>query len=139
MALISLQTEPSTRQLRQFAAIWFPAFWLIVGWLAWKATGSVGVAATIWSTAALVSIVGFLAPGLMRYVFVAWMCAAYPIGWIIAHVLLAVIYYCVLTPIGLILRATGRDPMQRSFDRGASTYWHPHRADEGVSRYFRQN
>jgi hypothetical protein len=139
MALISIKTDPSRRELRQFAAIWFPAFWLVVGWLSWKATANPMVVATIGSIVALVSIFGFFVPALMRPIFVGWMWAAYPIGWAVAHLLLAVIYYLVVTPIGLGLRALGRDPVQRKIDRSCNTYWRPFPADEGTARYFRQH
>ncbi|NGO77800.1 hypothetical protein G6045_19365 [Streptomyces sp. YC504] len=37
-------------------------------------------------------------------------------------VLLAVVYYLVVTPIGLLARAT-RDPLTRSWDPKAESYW----------------
>ena len=49
-----------------------------------------------------------------------------------------VIYYIVLTPIGLFLRLTGYDPMQRRFDRAAKTYWTPREQEEKTKRYFQQ-
>ena len=43
--------------------------------------------------------------------FLGWMYAAFPIGWTISHLLLLAVYYFVLTPVGLALRLTGRDPV----------------------------
>jgi hypothetical protein len=62
----------------------------------------------------------------------------YPIGWVVTHVIMALIFYLVVTPIGVIMRLTGRDPMERAFDRGAKTYWKPRRSDPSSARYFRQ-
>jgi Saxitoxin biosynthesis operon protein SxtJ len=138
MALITIKTQPSRRELRQFAAVWFPLFWLVVGWLVWRASGSAIVAAIVWVLAAAVSVAGFFAPRWMRYVFVGWMWAAYPIGWLISHGLLAMIYYLVLSPIGLIRRAMGRDPLQRELDRDCRTYWQPHTGAKDIGQYFRQ-
>jgi Saxitoxin biosynthesis operon protein SxtJ len=139
MPLISIKFDPSRRELRQFAAIWFPVFAFIVGWFAWKATANLTVVAAICSLAVLLSVLGYFAPGLMRYVFVGFNLAAYPIGWLIGHVLLGVIYYLVVTPIGLALRVMGRDPIQRSLDRSCTTYWRPHSPDDDTARYFRQH
>ncbi|WP_155070816.1 hypothetical protein [Streptomyces taklimakanensis] len=37
-------------------------------------------------------------------------------------VLLAIVYYLVVTPVGLLARVV-RDPLARGWDRGARTYW----------------
>ena len=50
------------------------------------------------------------------------MFAVFPIGWVVSHLLLGVVYFLVLTPIGLTLRALGRDPLERRFDQSASSY-----------------
>ena len=60
------------------------------------------------------------------------------IGWILSSVVLAVLYYLVLTPIGVLLRLTGYDPMKRRFDRTAKTYWLPRNSDTETERYFKQ-
>jgi hypothetical protein len=53
-------------------------------------------------------------------------------------VMLAVVLYLVLTPIGWALRLLGRDPLARGFDPDASSYWTPHRSAARIDRYFRQ-
>ncbi|HEU4365360.1 MAG TPA: SxtJ family membrane protein, partial [Candidatus Krumholzibacteria bacterium] len=70
--------------------------------------------------------------------YLAWMRVFFPLGWVVSHAILIVIYYAVLTPIGLVLRLVGYDPMRRRFDRGASTYWAEHRSDDDLSQYFRR-
>ena len=47
-------------------------------------------------------------------------------------------YDGVLTPIGLVMRWSGRDPMRRRFEREAKSYWVVRKRDEEPSRYFRQ-
>ncbi|MEX0979180.1 MAG: SxtJ family membrane protein, partial [Pirellulales bacterium] len=67
-----------------------------------------------------------------------WMWAAFPIGWLVSHLLIAAIYFLLITPIALVMRAVGRDPLSRRFDRAAKTYWVPRRQDSDPARYFRQ-
>lgn len=138
MALIEINWKPTKRELQQFGGIWFPAFLLLAGWFAFRRLESQTAAAILWSAAVLVVPLGWLAPGLFRHLFVGWMCAAWPIGWVVSHMILAVTYYLVLTPIGLILRLTGHDPLKRRFEREATTYWVPHRERPGAEHYFRQ-
>jgi len=136
--MISINWRPSDRELRQFAGIWFPLFWAIVGGLIVLRGGSAAMAGAIFAAAAVVGAIGLLWPRMMRPIFVAWMCAAYPIGWLVSHVLLAAVFYLVLTPLGLVMRICGRDKLKLKFARQAETYWTRRRPAPPPSRYFRQ-
>jgi hypothetical protein len=137
MALLEINHNPSRRELRQFAGIWFPAaFAVIGGWVYYKFGWTPALA--IWVPALLVSIVGFFKTSWMRLIFVGWMYAAFPIGWTVSHLLLGGIYYLILTPTGLLMRLVGRDPMRRKFEPAAATYWLPREEVTDKTRYFRQ-
>jgi hypothetical protein len=138
MSLIETNWNPSRGELRQFAGIWLPALFGSVGALTLWQTHSLSWAAVFWGAAAVVALVGLLKPEFIRPVFVAWMSVAYPVGWTISHLLLATIFYLVITPVGLVLRALGYDPMNRVLDRSAKTYWFLHEPGDGAARYFRQ-
>lgn len=71
-------------------------------------------------------------------VYRAWMLAALPTGWVVSHVLLGLVYYGVITPIGLFLRLLGRDLLGLRMERGAASYWRERGPGEGAGRYFRQ-
>ena len=75
----------------------------------------------------------------MRMVFLGMSYLAWPIGFVVSHIILAAVYYLVLTPVGLVMRLVGYDPMKRRFDRDGSSYWIA-RDPSGVDskRYFRQ-
>ncbi|MEX0936449.1 MAG: SxtJ family membrane protein [Pirellulales bacterium] len=138
MALIEINRNPSHRELRQFACIWLPAFAALVGGLLWYHFGWWQAAATLWTLALVAAVVGWLAPQGMRLVYLGWMYAALPIGWTVSHLLMAAVYYLLITPIGLVMRLVGRDSMQRRFDRSAATYWEAHAPQRDIARYFRQ-
>jgi hypothetical protein len=38
-------------------------------------------------------------------------------------VIMAVLFFGVLTPVGLIMRAAGKDMLRLRFDKGSSSYW----------------
>ena len=42
---------------------------------------------------------------------------------VVHPIVLAVIYFAVVTPTGLIMRALGKDPLRLRFDPDATTYW----------------
>jgi len=56
----------------------------------------------------------------------------------VSHLVMAIIFYGVLTPIGLAMRLGGRDPLHRKFDRAAGSYWVDRRRPADVKRYFKQ-
>ena len=85
-----------------------------------------------------VAFVGLASPKAIRPVYVGMILAVFPIGWLLSHVLLGIVLYLVLTPIGLLLRLAGKDLMQRKLEPNAKTYWETHTQVTDVSRYFKQ-
>jgi hypothetical protein len=72
--------------------------------------------------AALV-LLGLAAPVLLRPVYRVWMGLAVVLGYVMTRVLLTLVFFLVVTPIGLLRRALGHDTMRRRRDPAASTYW----------------
>jgi hypothetical protein len=137
VTLIEKNREPSPRELRWFGVL-LAVFLGLIGTLAWWRTGSTTPRNILGGIGLAVAAVYYAVPQLQRSIFFAWMAAVYPIGWAISHLLLAATYYVVLTPIGWTMRAFGRDPMQRKFDRGTASYWVEHDPGADSARYFRQ-
>ncbi len=51
-----------------------------------------------------------------------WMRLALVLGWINSRLILGVIFVLVVTPMGLVMRIMGKDPMARQFDQEKATY-----------------
>ena len=96
------------------------------------------IATILWVLGALVSIGIFALPTAGKWVFVGWMLAAVPIGWTISYAIMAIAFYLVVTPIGLVMRLCRYDPMKRRLDAAAPSYWTPHSTEAERSRYLRQ-
>jgi hypothetical protein len=134
--MIRIERNPSRRQLLTFGISW-PLVFALLGGLAWWKTGSPNGAATLWAVGAIPAI-GLVWPGGLRLFYVLVSYVTFPIGFVASYLILAVIYYLVLTPTGLILRLRGHDPMQRRFDRNVKTYWTPREEEDAGQRCFRQ-
>lgn len=67
---------------------------------------------------------GLVVPPAARVFHVVWMRFAYAIGWVNSRMLLALIYYLVMTPMGLVQRLVGRDALRRRGPQ-SSSYWLP--------------
>jgi hypothetical protein len=129
--------DPPRRVLRQFAGLWLFFFGALAAWHALARDDSTG-AILLGAVALGVGVTGLLRPSRVRPVFVGAMLAAFPIGWLVSKILLAVVYYAFLTPIALAFRMAGRDVLARRPDPAATTYWAGKPAAAGLRSYFRQ-
>ena len=89
--------------------------------LAWR--GRVTRAEIVGGVGALLVVLGYLRPSLLTFPSDAWWKMAAVLGWVNARVLLTLLFIALLTPVGLIWRLTGRDPLSRR--RGSSPGWLP--------------
>ena len=135
MALVKVNWNPGRRELKQFAALWCGFFALIAAYFVWQR--SLGVAAFL-AVLILFGLVSYFRPNAIRLIYLLWMALALPIGWTISHLVLLMLYYLVLTPVGFVLRLVGYDPLDRSFDKAAKSYWVPHSQTTEMSQYFKQ-
>ena len=76
----------------------------------------------VWPGAALI-VLGAIFPRALKWIYLAWMTLAVLLGFIASHVLLAVFFYLVIFPIGLLARLVGKDFLSLKLDRGAKSYW----------------
>lgn len=75
-----------------------------------------------WIVAAVFSATGLIYPKMLRPVYIVWMQLAHVLQFVNTRVLLCLVFFVVVTPIGCIFRLLGKDPMARKFDRNAATY-----------------
>ena len=135
--MIEINRNPNLRELRIFGLL-LVGFSVLMGLLLHfrfeASRAALGAVVVGWSLAALY----FLFPSLRKPIYLGWMFATFPIGWTVSHLVLAVVYYAILSPIGVVMRLTGRDPLQRRLDRQATSYWSRRQPPESLRRYFRQ-
>ena len=134
--MIEINKNPSPSTLRQFS-IAAGVFAALVGYLASGRTGSLTTAWLIWATGASVTILGLARPACIRVVYLGMSYLAAPVGIVVSLIVLGIVYYVVVTPMGLVMRLAGRDPMQRRGDPAGKTYWRK-RKEPTPEQYFRQ-
>lgn len=136
MALLDVNWKPSQRELKQFAMLWIGFFGLIGVYVLWR-NDSLRAAAVLWIVAAA-GLAGVVRPSVFRPVYLVWMTLALPIGWTVSHLLLVIVFYVVVTPIGLLMKLVGYDPLRRQLDRSAKSYWITHETPADAAQYFKQ-
>lgn len=100
-------------------------------WSGWMATAAIALGV-------LSGVASLAYPAANRPLFVVLSAVAYPIGVVVSLVVLTGLFYLVVTPVGLLLRLAGSDPLSRRADRRSTTYWTDARPARPNSDYFRQ-
>lgn len=138
MSLVRINRNPTPKQLNQFGFVWL-GFLSFFGIMAWFKFDEPSLAKGLWVAAIVVPVIGWSAPAFMRLVFLGMSYAAWPIGFVVSHLVLALVYYLVMTPIGLVMRLFGYDPMTRQRDPDGGSFWIARTGrDDGPETYFRQ-
>ena len=74
-------------------------------------------------TGGLFVILAIVAIPVLRPFHKLWMMLALLMGFVMSRVILTLLYYLVLTPIGLLAKIVGKKFMPLGFDKNASTFW----------------
>lgn len=125
-----------TKEVRKFGIV-FAALLCILATVHWWRTGHVRAwmyvaGCAVFSAAVIVPVV------LKPFVWI-WLRVATGISFVVTHVILIVVYYCVITPAGVAMRAMGHDPMKRRFEPENTTYWEdPPDEEVPEERYLKQ-
>ena len=84
---------------------------------------------------ALLVGLGILIPSALVYPNKIWMALAEVISFVSTRIILAVVYFLVLTPIGVIKRLFGWDPLHRRASSSES-YWQPYSERQRDVRHY---
>jgi len=129
--------QPTHKVLRQFATAWL-AFFGAVGLYQYVARGPTPWALGLMVAAVAVGATGLVWPTAVRWLFVAWMVVAFPIGWLVSQAMLVLMYYGLITPVAFWFRLRGRDLLGRKRAAQRTSYWLMKETPQDVRRYFRQ-
>jgi hypothetical protein len=72
---------------------------------------------------AVLILLGLLVPVALRPVRKGWMTFAAGMGWVMTRVILTILFFGVITPIGFIARLAGKEFLHVGMDKSAQSYW----------------
>ena len=138
MALLKINWHPTRKELGDFGKIALIAT-VLISLLLWGIKG-LGLQWTLPISAVglIIFVASRTSEKLTRIIYLGLTMLTLPIGFVVSFILLAVVYYMVITPIGLVFRLMRRDTLCRKFDSATESYWLCRRRDKGLNRYFRQ-
>ena len=132
-----LNLKPSDKTLKEFAEFGMFILGLVAApWMLYR--GHTTLAVVFWLAAIVLRVLAFVNPRWVKWPFIALSVVTWPIGFVISHVALAILYYLIFTPVAVVFRLIGRDALNRKFDSQAASYWEAYNPDRGAARYLRQ-
>ena len=137
MKLSDLNINPDEKMLREFGLFSLFGFGIMglvsaLKWELWQLSFG------LWGLAVFSFLFSFIQPKVLRPLFVLLMVVAFPVGFVISNVILALLFCAVFTPLALFFKIIGRDALNRKIDPNAASYWVVRDEEMPVSQRFKQ-
>ena len=71
----------------------------------------------------LLILFGLILPTILKPLNKIWMILAVILGWFMSRLILFILFYIVITPIGIFLKLMGKDFLHRKSEENSKTYW----------------
>ncbi len=115
-----LDQAATRKELRQFGLLVGAVFAVIGLWpLVFR-----GEPLRLWGIGlgGLLIVSGAILPHVLAPIHKGWMWVGHVLGWVNTRILLGIVFYGLVTPIGIVFRLMGKDTMRQSFAESGSTY-----------------
>jgi hypothetical protein len=124
----------SLRAEREFGLVVGGVFVLLGGW--WLYRGKFTTAADVMlPLGVLLILFGLIWPRALALPNRAWMLLAEGLSYVTTRIILGLVFFLVVTPIGLVKRLSGWDPLGRRSAR-SSSYWKPYSERQRDPRHY---
>lgn len=71
----------------------------------------------------LLILFGLILPTILKPLNKIWMILAVILGWFMSRLILFILYYVIITPIGIFLKLIGKDFLRIKIDKNSKSYW----------------
>lgn len=79
-----------------------------------------------------------MVPSILKWVYAPWMIGALALGWVVTRILLTLVFFLVVTPVGLLQRLFGKRVIEVDFKADAASYWQARTARPAPKDYEKQ-
>ena len=95
---------------------------VVAGFLFWRGRESFEV---LLISGLILCVLGLTIPVILKPIYWVWMVFATILGWIMTRVILSLLFYVVITPIGVFSRLFGNQFLELKWDKSKDSYWNP--------------
>ena len=131
----NIKSEKS--DLRKFGITFGIILLIVSGFLFWKEKESFQIFLAI---GIILFLIAISIPAVLNPVYWIWMIFAIILGWFMTRVILSLLFYIIITPIGLTLRLFGKQFLELRWDKSKESYWNfrtnEHRQNENYEKQF---
>ena len=120
--------DASPKKIREFGLLVGGVFLALGALLAWRGRPHAPV---FFAFGGFLVLFGLARPVLLRPLYRVWMIFAILMGWVMSRVLLTVLFYIAITPIGVWIRLSGKDLLDLKFKDGRGSYWKLRKGGDG--------
>ena len=75
-----------------------------------------------WIVSSLFLITAIISPAILKPVYALWMKFSHIMNWINTRLIISIMYYFIITPISLLMKLFGHDPMSRKITNEKISY-----------------
>ena len=126
--------KKSFRREREFGLIVGGVLVLLSGWWLYRGKFSSASHITL-PLGSLLILLGLLWPKALVWPNRGWMLLAEGLSFVTTRIILGIVFFLLITPIGVVKRLSGWDPLSRRSARGES-YWKPYSERQRDPRHY---
>ena len=135
--MLDIDTSSRTEQ-RKFGLVMAAAI-VVLGLIRYALHGFAHFPLYFFAVAAVFAFFGLVWPRALKPVFVVWIKFALLLNWLVTHVMLTIIYWLVIAPMGIVMRLFSDDPLKRAWQPSAASYWEePEEQPSDIERWRNQ-
>jgi hypothetical protein len=110
------------KELRQFGITMGIVLALLAGLLLWRGKDYYFYLLIL---SIMFFFTGLTLPVILKPLHKIWMTLAILMGWFVTRLIMIILFYLVVTPIGLLTRLCGKDFLDTQFKKNVNSYWIP--------------
>jgi len=114
------EIKSGKKQLREFGLTIGIILVILGGIAVWRGKC---VGAIFLTLGTVLIVLGLGAPEFLKIPQKLWMGLAVAIGFFMSRLILTILFYTVITPIGIIVKLLGKDVLNERIDKKAASYW----------------
>ncbi len=112
--------EVSPKKIREFGLLVGGVFLLLGGLALWRGRPA---APCFLGIGGFLFFFGVVYPAILKPLYRAWMIFAILLGWVMSRVMLSLLFFIAITPIGLCMRLQGKDLLDQKFPDPKDSFW----------------
>jgi len=135
--MIAFDWNPSAGKLRQFAAVAVLFLGAAAALTHWRGGSWLAQCVSL-ALGAGIGVIGVSWPSALRLPYVLLSVVTLPIGIVLSHLILGILFFAVITPLGVLARLARPDPLEIQLDGRMQSHWKERRRPRDKASYLRQ-